>query len=516
MSIVREIRVHPFTTPCLLLFAGLAFVLSLQVAVAMPPLEQKDERAHAAYAIALAGGTLPTIDTHIPDDPIHYPALSEVQIGEDQAHRDIWTANHPPLYYLLSVPLVWLGNAIGHPGATLFGMRALNALGVALSVLLVGLIARELAPRRSMVAILATGFAASCPAVGYVGGAIYNDGLATAAALVTLLLSLRVVRRGAEPRRVAALTVAAVAAAALRSSGLVAVVVGCLAVLAAVLVRDRSRPALWRGLWLAGVVGLAPALAIGWFYLRNIGLYGDPTASAALFAKFGRLPEGTMVSELASPNFYRHFVGSLWTDGDVGNLWGALGIALMIAAAVGLGIDVRRRLRHGTPAPATGEATLEHRLGMLCWALVWFYTAIEVTSVASFIAGGGWVHARYALPLLPVLGTLVALALLRLGRLLPAVAAVRDGAARDLMVALPASLGFAAIAVIAHVDTERYVDGVAHNATRAGLLVVGDLVVLLVACVVVAKLRGWLAPTTAAAGTRNDRVGAAVGRAGDA
>ena len=498
MSNARAAHAHSTFTPCLLLLAGLTFVLALQVAVAMAPLAQKDERAHAAYAITLADGRLPTIDTPIPDDPAHYPALTEVQAGEDAAHRSIWTANHPPLYYLMSVPLVWFGDAIGHPGATLFGMRALNGLGIALSVLLVGLIARELVPRRPMVPVLAAGFATSCGAVGYVGGAIYNDGLATAAAFLALLMALRIVRRGVDRRLLAVLVAASVAAAALRSSGLVAVAVAALAVLGSVLVRDRSRSAQWRAVCLAAVVGAVPALAIGWFYVRNIRLYGDATASAALFAKFGRIPDGSALSQLMSGGFYRHLVGSLWTDGDVGNIWGIAGALLMAATAAGLLLEAwRRQARRTSPVVDEDRGDGERRLTTLCWSLVGVYTAIEVASVASFIAGGGWFHARYALPLLPLLGTLVALALLRLGRLVPQVRRTAGAGARDLVVALPVALAFVAVAVVCHVDTERHVDGVAHNATRAGLLVLGDLAVLAVAVSTVGALRRRLTPAGA-------------------
>ena len=497
MSTDGETALHRLTTPCLLLFAALSFVLSLQVAVAMPPLAQKDERAHAAYAIAVAHGQLPTIDTRIADDPHRYPALAEIQIGEDRAHRDIWTANHPPLYYLLSVPLVWLGDAVGHPGVTLVGMRGLNGLGVALSVLLVGLIARELVPRRPMVAILAAAFAAACPAVTYVGGAIYNDGAATAAAALTLLLALRIIRRGVSGQRVGTLAAAATAAAALRSSGLVAVLVACLAVLAAVLLRDRSRPALWRGVRLAGGVGGTATAAIGWFYLRNIKLYGDATASAALFAKFGRESDGSTLGQLSRGDFYRRLVGSLWTDGDIGNHWALLGAGLMIAAALGLILQIRRRVVAGA-WPGSSAGADERRTSRLCWSLLVLYSAIEIASVASFIAGGGWFHARYALPLLPLLATLVAVGLLEVGRLVPRVWAAPDGGARDLVIARPLAMGFVAVMIAAHLDTERYVDGVAHHAARAGLLVAGDLAAVVMAGLVVAELRHRLREESAA------------------
>ncbi|MBO0843753.1 MAG: DUF2142 domain-containing protein, partial [Nocardioides sp.] len=209
------------STICLLLLGVLAFTMSAQVAIAMPPLFKADERAHAAYAIALAQGTLPTIDTDIPDDAVQYPQLADSLFGQDEAHRDIWTANHPPLYYAMAVPLVWLGNAIGHPGLTLLGMRLLNALGFALTVVLVGLLAGELLPRRRAVPVIAAAMAVGCGSVTFIGGAIYNDGWASAAAFLTLYLGFRMIRQRVTRDRVVWATLAGVSAAAFRSTGLV-------------------------------------------------------------------------------------------------------------------------------------------------------------------------------------------------------------------------------------------------------------------------------------------------------
>lgn len=501
VSFERAVRTHA-VNPCLLLLAGLSFVLSLQVAVAMPPLEQVDERAHAAYAIALADGHLPTINTMIPYAPQRYPALAEALVGNDLAHRQIWTANHPPLYYALSVPLVWLGDALGHPGFTLLGMRVLNGLGMALSVLLIGLIARELVPRRPMVPILAAAFAVSCGAVTNTGGAIYNDGLASAAAFLALFVGLRIIRDGPSRRRLTVATAACVAAASLRSSGLVAVAMTCAAVLAAVVLRDRSRAGLWRGLWLAAPVGVVPALAIGWFYVRNIHLYGDPTASAALFAKFERIRNGTTLGQLTSRGFYQHFFGSLWTDGDLSNHWGILGWVLMAAIALGLILEGRRWLDRRASAALTSPTDPAGRAREIAaWGLIGLYTALVTVSTASFIAGGGWIHARYAIPALPLLSTAAAVATLRLGRLVPALRVSGIGTpTRDLRIALPVSLAFASIAVVCHLDTERFIDGVTSTA-QAGLLVTGDLLVFAVLVAVFSQLRRRLARETAPAWT---------------
>lgn len=497
----RPARLPSSVAACALM-AFLGFVMSLQVAVAMPPLMQADERAHAAYAIDVAHGTLPTIDSPIPDDPGAYPALAHSLIGQDRAHRDVWTANHPPLYYLLSVPLVKFGDAIGHPGLTLLGMRLLNGIGFAITVLLVGLIARELVPRRPAVPVIATAFTLSAGSMTYLGGAIYNDGLGSATAFALLLLGVRMLRSGVTRTRLAWAAVLAVAAASARSSGLAAVAVVCLAIVVAAVLADRSRQGLTRGLGTGFLVGLAPVLAIGWFYVRNMHLYGGATAQKALFNKFWRHPNGSVLHQLTSGSFYQHLLGSLWSDGDIPKYWGVVAVLLGALVVSGAVIGARRRWLAGQ-RPVLSIAGLtsldpsaQRRLA--AWSLVVLYALFNVVSVAGFVAGGGWMHSRYAVPLLPWLAPFAALALLRLGavarpwaaRLTRAhLAEVSSPRALDAQLAFPISVGLLVVGIACHIDTERFIDGPLVSVLHGGVVVGADLLLLATAVSVIDSLR---------------------------
>ena len=332
-------------TVCLLLLGVVGFAMSAQYAIGMPPLLKADEKQHAAYAIVLSQGVLPTIDTNTPADPVRYPQFAEALFGLDEPRRDIWVANHPPLFYVMSLPLVWLGDAVGDVGVTLLGMRLLNALGYALSIILIGLLARELVPRRRVVPVLAAATVLGCGAVTYDGGAIYNDGWGTVAASLTLLLGFRMVREGVTRDRLIWATVAGVAAASFRSTGLVAVLVlgGC--VLAALWLRDPTLRTFRRGVLLAVRIGLAPVVVIGWFYVRNIVLYGDPTASAALFEKFSRQTHGDTLFQLVNPQLYLHLYGSLWADDVIPKVWALAAAATLVVTVTGLVLDVNAKAR---------------------------------------------------------------------------------------------------------------------------------------------------------------------------
>lgn len=452
----------------LLLVAGVVLVMCLQVAVATTPLYQRDERAHASYAIALAHGDLPTIDTPMPDDPGRYPRLARILQRSDARHATIWTANHPPLYYALSVPLVWAGDALGEPEVTYLGMRVLDALGFTVAAALAALVAGELVPRRrGAVTLIAAGVVLSCGVIPYRGGAIYNDGLATAAALGVLLASLRLIRHGPSTRAIALLAVVAAAAAASRSTGLVAVALGCAAVVVAYVLRERTRRGLLRGVAAAVPVGLVPAAATGWFYLRNLRLYGSATGSGALFERFGRTPTGSTAGVLLDPVFHWDLFRALWTDEAIHNALLVVPVAVLAVMVAALGVEARdaggvvgagRRWRDRLRAEDVAG-----------WLLTLGYLAVLLVGTASFVAGGGFVHARYALPQLPLVAAVLALAALRVG------AAVGKDEAWVVRSVLLAGL---VAGLAAHVALELRLDPPLRDSATLTRIVLGDLVVL--------------------------------------
>lgn len=463
-------------------------MLCLQTAVATAPLHQADERAHAGYAEVLSQGYLPTIDTPIPAEPNAYPRMSEVLASKDEPHREIWVANHPPLYYVLSLPLVALGDATGHPGITYFGMRILNGIGLTLSVLMIGLIARELVPRRPAVPLLAAGLALSCGSIPYRGGGIYNDGLSTVTTLCVVLVALRMVRRGVTPAQVALITAAATASVATRSAGVIAVALACLVVVGATWLHRRSRRGLIHGVAGGFVVGIVPVVAIGWFYVRNIRLYGDPTASSALFDKFGREPSGTTLGTLLDPLFHWRLFESLWADERLLNVLAVVPVLVLATMLAAVWVEARgvRREQISWPQAWQGWTSALSPEDRAAWMVVVGYSVLVVASVASFIAGGGWIHARYAMPLLPLTATLMSLAVLRLGR---AVAPGADPAVRESRVAYVFVSVMLAAALVAHILLEARLHGPVHSLLDGGLFLIGDAAVLTAAVALVRALR---------------------------
>ena len=404
------------------MLAAAAFLLCLHVAFLAGPMWETDERPHAAYTVSLLLGELPTIDTPILDDPKRFPAISRSLAGQDEAHSDIWTANHPPLYYLVSLPFVAAADWIAMPGIGLLSMRAINAAGTAACVLLIGLIARELVPRRPVIWVLATVVGLSCATVIHLGGFIFNDGLGVAASSLTVLLGLRMLNRGVSARTLTAACAAGTVAAAVRAPGVLAVVFCCAAVLLTGF--QASGPRRWRrAVAASAVVGAVPALAIGWFYLRNIGLYGDVGATSALLQKFGRRSPASFVDILVDPTFYLNQFDSLWVRRFLDPR--LTGFTRVIAALAGIGLIILAvrtvvRAAHRLPRADTPPRIPWYSLTTSrAWLLLGLFTiAIEVSAI-SFRAAGGSAHVRYLFPILPVVATVVAIGLMGLLSWLP-------------------------------------------------------------------------------------------------
>src|SRR5690606_23617286 len=112
---------------------------------------------------------------------------------------------------------------LGVPTAGLFAMRVINALGVALTVVVVWWIARELVPGRRTVPLLAAALMASAVTFSRDGAYAYNDGVAGLASALCLLVGIRMLRHGLRRDLLVCATLATALAAGTKAPALVAV-----------------------------------------------------------------------------------------------------------------------------------------------------------------------------------------------------------------------------------------------------------------------------------------------------
>lgn len=374
-----RLAAHPMAVPILL--ACLLFTIGAQVACTFAiPSWSNDEPAHLGYVATLAHGDLPTIDS-----PSGF-------VGRDEAHDHIWTANHPPAFHVLMVPVWELSS--GDVGAAAVAMRLANTLGFAVWLVLVAMVARELVPHRPAATALATVIALA-PTLALRSGFLINDGLGSSMAVLMMLMTVRMLRGEFTPRRAAIAALAGAVAAGTRAPG-VLIVVACFCT---VLIVGMRRHGALSGLAYAGVIGGVPALSTGWFYIRNYQLYGDFTGQDALLAKFGRQPIDSVTDVLALRT--------------VQETLSASPLPLLALALLGPLVLVSAIRQHGWHPDAV-------------WTMLAAHAALTTVNVATFILDGGGFHDRYFMQAMPFLAVVAALGMLGIGERLR-----RDGVADD-------------------------------------------------------------------------------------
>jgi hypothetical protein len=406
-------------------------MLWLYVPIYQPP----DEASHVAYARELSHGRLPTIDTTI--DSRDDARLASNLRPRDARHRTIWTANHPPLYYaLVAVPLR-IGVDTAHPIRGVLAARLLSVGLSALGLVALAYVVMQLVPGRPQLAVAAAGLVALLPSFISASASVYTDSLAFLTTTAALAASVVFVVRGPSAARLAAVAAGASLAALTRASGLLVVGVAGLAVLVGVCrageggaFRRVGRAAIW-----AGAVAAVVATVAGWFYLRNLRLYGDLTGSAALLERFGRAPKGAMLELLTRPSLWEVLQQRLWDATSIlsaahGSLTRRLWWLELLPLA-GLLLAGARRLarpgRGGRPDPGRTVA-----FGLCVVLLV-----LLQLSMVHFVSQGGSAHVRYLFPGLVTVALVVAVGLAALPggrRGLPVVAMLLTMAAAGLWV----------------------------------------------------------------------------------
>ncbi|MGO3884903.1 MAG: hypothetical protein ACTJHU_01275 [Mycetocola sp.] len=227
-----------------------------------PAYSSGDEAAHVDYALQLWHGQLPIFENGL------------VLTNTMGVHPPVqWTAQHPPLFYLLLAPVVGPLVDGGHIVAAAIGARIVVALlAVALLFAVRWTTARVFPaqPAVAWTAALITGLS-----VWFVrlGGSVYND---TLAALVICLAFGMLVALFREPhlrRWYVGFTLFITLAALTRFSALPL----CALLLTAFLIQRITieRPGIWRAVGAPVLSGVIMLVGSGWFYLRNVALTGN-------------------------------------------------------------------------------------------------------------------------------------------------------------------------------------------------------------------------------------------------
>lgn len=333
-------------------------LLAVVYAFSNPLFEAPDESLHYAFVDHLAsGGDLP--DQRQPgrwaqegsQPPLFYALMGAWVAPFQYTNVDLHEALRPNVHaYLGDTLLVHQRNRnrVVHDGPTppyngltaaVYAARLLNiGFGVA-ALWCVDRAARVFLPESLALAAVALG--AFNPQFLFISAAVNNDILTAALGSAILWQTLVMLRDGFSLGRSATLAVLVALVSLTKISGLLfGVVVG----LAACWVVYRRRD--WRGfmaLALCGVVGWAGIA--GWWYARNLTLYGEITGTAQMVAVVGSRPAPPLpelLRELTSlSNSFWGVFG--WFNIPAPSLYYFIIDLLTMAAAVGVVVYLRRR-----------------------------------------------------------------------------------------------------------------------------------------------------------------------------
>jgi hypothetical protein len=421
----------------------------------VPPFEGKDEVAHFAYVNQLVENrTLPSSEgeTYSPKEMlvlqgIHYssveftpqtPAISSAaeqralikDVDAPVSLRGDGAAGvatpEPPLYYALATIPYALGG--GDVLAKLQLMRLFGALFGALTALLVFLFLREILPRVPWAATVGALCVALQPMFAFMSGSVNPDTMLYAVAAGVFLCLARALHRGLTPRRAIVLGIL-VATGFLTKLDFVGFAIGVFAYLAVLAVRGArlgDREALLPPVIAAGIGALPVAL----YVLRNLLLHHPALGAVSEIDKViaAPLPVVSYVWQLylpRLPGMTPYFQGmvtykDIWFDRSVG-FYGWMdtmfpgwvdNVALVPAAAVALLCGRELYVRRDALRACLPE------LGVYALIAVGVLAIVGTPSYFSDVIDHhlAFGEPRYLLPLLPLFGAVIAIAVRGAGR----------------------------------------------------------------------------------------------------
>ena len=316
----------------------------------------KNWPAVAILAVFLVVGTLYAAYTPVwqaPDEPAHYNYIRALAEGDgfpvlepgdyDQAYLARLTSegfppelavasleyedHQPPLYYLLAMPVYWLGDGAVIP-LRLFSLL-LGAVGVAMLMAIL----REFWPERPGLAWLGGGVVALIPQFVAMMAAINNDALTLALLWLWLWLALRYLRGATSPWVLGGVLGLLLLT---KSTGYGAAV---LAVLAIALRARRTGQSLW---WIVREVllVLGPALVLGaLWWVRNGVVYGWPDVMGLLRHDAIVTGQPRTLDWIARDGLFPFLGGALRTT--FRSFWGQFGwMGVVLDARIYLGLAI--------------------------------------------------------------------------------------------------------------------------------------------------------------------------------
>lgn len=414
----------------------------------------------AVYAVVAVIYSVATPIFEPPDEVFHFPVIDHIAATgtlpvQDPDEETLWhqEGSQPPLYYALSAALVLpidrndleqrqernpharigIGLAtdnhvtVKHDwdtetfpwSRTTLAVHIVRLFSIALSlgtVIATYHIARLSVPHAPVVHVTAVLLAAFNPMFLFISASVNNDNLINLLSAVTLALLLWVWRAGLTNRRLWALAVIMALATLSKLSGLALYPTAALMITLLNVREERPfRETLKAGL----IIGSVWLVLAGWWYARNVVLYGEPTGMERMIAIIGAretIPDaGDLLDEFEGLRL--SFWGVFGMLNVIAPQWVLdYGDALFGAAALGLALTLvrvgiaRRKHRESTFPPLTRQSMIagfwHEAIPLLILAL---HTLVVVAALVNWTRRTPATQGRLLFPVLGVLMTFVAL-----------------------------------------------------------------------------------------------------------
>lgn len=378
----------------LILILALQFGLGVLYAWVTPIFEASDELWHYAVVRELVvNRRLPVQDPAViapwaqegSQPPLYYLLAAALTAGIDHSDAAAMTVRNP--LAKVGIPLATDNkNLVAHPpgqsplqgGTTgaVFLVRLFSVLAGMATAYVTFRLATLLFPQEPAVSLLAAAVVAFNPMALFINASVNNDNLLMLSSALALWLMVRDVQSdqaGLRGWQTLLLGIVLGVASLTKVSGALLLPVAALAVTFSAWRVRSLRIWLLRGAILMTTV----ALIAGWWYLRNLRLYGELTGVARMVAIAGARPSGFGLRDL--PSEWRGFWYSFWGVFGAFNVLAPRWFYLVtggfsLAAGAGLLLRLGRSLRH-RPANWQGHALLAlfialTAIGVVRWTLL--------------------------------------------------------------------------------------------------------------------------------------------------
>ncbi|MGQ9815572.1 MAG: ArnT family glycosyltransferase, partial [Candidatus Roseilinea sp.] len=465
------------------LIIAIAFVaLGIVYSFATPIFEKNDEESHAWFAWHLANGK---------DLPVQVPGLPESPLQRE--------GSQPPLYYWMAAAVMgrfdlsdfWIQQqpnqspsfspyapsnknlllitpqkrAFNYEKTTLATvvLRLLGIIPGLLTIWFVYPIAQAVT-RDERVSLLAMGLTAFNPMFLQVMTALGNDGLVIALATLSLHGILRAVtadtnESGFSPARVAVIGILIGLASLSKVSGLLLLPIAAAGILGRALIQPARMPFGRRATAVfaqgMGVLGLW-ALIAGWWYLRNLQLYGDFTGTS-IMAQMMTPRDFTLAEALSEwQGFKMSYIamfGQFAVPAD--DIVYAGFDALLVASGIGLLICLGQTIWQITQ-PAGAPQDSAQCLRMLGVGLLALHVVLLLASVLRWTMMTPASHGRLIFPGIAAVSTLMAIGVTQISALAARLARMRR-ALLPASISVTALIAIVPLLVVAAIAPFRYI-----------------------------------------------------------